>query len=89
MDTKFTSGPWTFIIEDGDSHIMANSNSIMCDMQYYPWVPQNTYDWHLIAAAPDLYGALEYMLAVCPAIDDIGEEAIEEARQALAKARGK
>jgi hypothetical protein len=31
----------------------------MCDETYYPWVPDNMADWHLIAAAPDLYEASE------------------------------
>lgn len=36
----------------------------------------------------ELLAALEYILAVCPAIDDIGEEARNEARVAIAKAKG-
>lgn len=43
---------------------------------------------NLIAAAPDMLEALEYLMAVCSAIDDIGEEARSEARAAIAKAKG-
>ena len=42
----------------------------------------------LIAAAPDLLAALRYMVEVCPAIDQVGEEAHDQARAAIAKAEG-
>jgi len=42
----------------------------------------------LIAAAPDLLEALQYMLEVCPAIDKQGEEAHQLANAAIAKATG-
>jgi hypothetical protein len=29
---------------------------------YYPWVPSNEADWHLMAAAPDLLAALKDLL---------------------------
>jgi hypothetical protein len=55
-----TPGPWLF--EKGeDRHIRASGQpgSLMCDAQYYPWVPGSDADWHLIAAAPDMLVALE------------------------------
>lgn len=42
----------------------------------------------MIAAAPDLLEALKYMLEVCPAINNQGEEAHCKARAAIAKAEG-
>ena len=42
----------------------------------------------LIAAAPDLLEALEYMLETCPGIDNVGDEARKQARAAIAKAKG-
>ena len=41
---------------------------------------------HLIAAAPDLLEALQYMFAVCPAINHQGEEAHQQASAAITKA---
>lgn len=45
---------------DGDKYLRdADGNSLMCDMNYYPWTPNSESDWQLIAAAPDLLAALE------------------------------
>ena len=56
-----TPGPWRLHFdEDHVRHIKTDTTpgSLMCDMQYYPWCPDNLDDWHLIAAAPDLLAAL-------------------------------
>lgn len=93
-ETKFTPGPWSVT----DSHypsfkeISGPSFGIKCVMwatdltedEYH----KRSADLNLIAAAPDLYEALEYVLNVCPAIDPSGEDAHEKAKAALAKARG-
>lgn len=56
MSAKHTKGPWELRFRDGDRHIYsADGNSLMCDMQYYPWCPENDADWSLIAAAPTMY----------------------------------
>lgn len=61
--SKYTPGPWRVSYEHGTTQIRtANNESIMCDETYYPWVPKNDADWHLIAAAPDLLEALEWAL---------------------------
>jgi hypothetical protein len=65
-------------------------------MTYYPWVPENDADWHLIAAAPDLYEALDDVLELENNTSPFGgelqqdriERTLEAARAALAKARG-
>ena len=57
--TKFTPGPWRVSYERNVMTINAADKSLMGDETYYPWVPDNDADWHLIAAAPDLYAALE------------------------------
>lgn len=59
-ESKFTPGPWIFGAK-GDWTISsaAHSGSLMGNASYYPWVPENKADWHLIAAAPELYEALE------------------------------
>ena len=82
MAAKFTPGTWVFSVSDKRREIRANSESLMCDEAYYPWTPSNHYDWHLIAAAPDLYKALEMALEYLPSY------ASNTALDALAKARG-
>lgn len=60
-ERKWTPGPWVVKFSHGDTAIYMDGECTMCDMTYYPWVPENINDWHLIAAAPDLYEALEAM----------------------------
>jgi len=76
---KWTKGPWSFVVEDGDRKIVAPStderlrtrDTLMCDTAYYPWCPDSDADWHLISAAPDLLEALQGALK---ALDAIGDE---------------
>jgi hypothetical protein len=84
---KHTLGPWEFRKENPWT-IFADGDSIMGNRDYYPWVPTKEADWLLIAAAPDLLEALEYMVNTCPAIDPSGEDAHTHARYAIAKATG-
>ena len=89
---KWTPGPWCVKYEGGDTKLVMGDGRIhMCDMCYYPWVPENDADWHLIAAAPDLYEALEDMVDVVEYFMGLGvpNKETSEARAALAKARGK
>jgi hypothetical protein len=58
---SYTKGPWKLdtTSDAGNWHVRdADGNSLMCDEHYYPWVPDNIEDWHLIAAAPEMYEAL-------------------------------
>lgn len=91
-DTKFTPGPWEVKYKNGETQLLMSDGDIhMCNMHYYPWVPENDADWHLIAAAPDLYEALEraeYMLRQYGMRPEFYREVASEARAALAKARG-
>ena len=58
IQDKHTPGPWRIKHDHGSMHLKAADNtSLMCDETYYPWVPDNLSDWHLIAAAPDMLEA--------------------------------
>lgn len=66
-------GPWELCYEMGNSVIKtADGESIMCDMTYYPWVPEEEEDWRLIAAAPELLAALTECREACLSGDDHG-----------------
>ena len=67
---------WKIINEDG--------YEVMCDMTYYPSTPDRDM-WPLITAAPDLYEALESLLALQTVKEG---KAQRKALAALAKARG-
>lgn len=97
-DRKWTPGPWAVEYKHGTTRLVAGGEVTMCDETYYPWAPENDADWHLIAAAPELYEALKAMVYetthLSPEDDDgshwckISREALSNARAALAKARG-
>jgi hypothetical protein len=53
-----TPGPWAVEYKRGCTNLKTPSGVTMCDETYYPWVPDNDADWHLIALAPDLARAL-------------------------------
>jgi len=79
-EPKFTPGPWNadgvYVCDENDSEVA------LCDGDN--WEPNS----YLIAAAPELYEALEAMLDLVRAEND-GELLIaHEAKAALAKARG-
>lgn len=83
--SKHTEGPWEIDtygnLKVGKDYVRFTGLCLSSGQEAYA----NT---RLIAAAPELLEALKYMLAVCPAIDEIGEEARLEARAAIAKAIG-
>ena len=95
-DKKWTPGPWYVEYKHGTTRLIADRIVTMCDETYYPWVPDNDADWHLIAAAPDLYDALEVLLSHVETSEDVGNEVwiethhkhVDAALKALAKARG-
>lgn len=84
--------------KEGQRHIRSSvsGESIMCDEHYYPWVPDDSEYWHLFAAAPELFAALEELYAVvkgeCPSLlnEDSGGDAelSLEIESVLTKARG-
>ena len=93
-DMKFTPGPWAVEIgpgrpEDG-TVVEVLSKSGECIADVYVAADSHVADADLIAAAPDLYDALEAMLEADDAEDfEAFSVAIVAARAALAKARGK
>lgn len=87
--SKHTPGPWTVVVEDGDTYLRApptksgcRYHSLMCNAQYYPWISLTPADWKLVAAAPDLLAALYNMLEDGDATDR------QAALAAIAKAEG-
>lgn len=90
-ERKWTPGPWKWV--EGKGTWRGSIEPDVCDFgddtQYYPTEgePPNEANAHLIAAAPDLYDALEALL-VTKAPDFIPSRLWDDARAALAKARG-
>lgn len=85
-------GPWRFNKQMDEPWTIsdARGHSLMGDTQYYPWVPGDEADWHLIAAAPDMLASLREVLAYFDAPDDgcLSDEALNRARAAVARAVG-
>jgi hypothetical protein len=103
MKTQHTPGPWLLVEECGERKIVAppkdqrlsTRQTLMCDMNYYPWCPEEVADWRLIAAAPDLLEALKELAALdfgALVTTDDDERRIDlvarRARAAIAKATG-
>ena len=87
MSEKFIPGPLRFTTEDGYSYLRdEQGNSIMCNMNYYPWAPDEEEYWHLFAAAPELLAAAKLALEDC--CDLIETKAGNALRAAIAKADG-
>lgn len=83
-DTKFTPGPWTFdTSEEWPMSIGSQSDDVLfgCGCCGSPNLSRD--DAHLIAAAPDLYEALEDVM-----LNGIDGNNITRVAAALAKARG-
>lgn len=68
----FTPGPWVVADGPGDfttsyvRSIRAGNTLIMDDENYNRIVPKNSMDWHLIAAAPELYDIVKKLIEHCP-----------------------
>jgi hypothetical protein len=93
VSAKYTPGPWLLVGNDyGDREIIANGKALMCDTQYYPWCPDDSADWSLIAAAPELLEALQKVESACSSSDSAlslslaMDALIEEIRAAIQKA---
>lgn len=83
---KWTPGPWFVRYIGGETQLVMGDGDVhMSDMHYYPWVPENNADWHLIAAAPDLFEALE---ACAVLADENGMVNGVNILAALSKAKG-
>ena len=81
-------GPWQYKASLGDCWTVhdCDGNAIMGDEQYYPWVPIESDQWRLIAAAPELLESLVDLVALYPL--DSTDAIITSARAAIAKATG-
>lgn len=86
-ETKFTEGEWSFNYNGELCKITINGNVGMYMLQYYPRIPSNIYDWHLMASSPRLYEALDNLVAHALA-GGVTMGDIEKAQDALAQARG-
>ena len=95
-ETKFTKGDWQarkgFIMVslplcgEAEAHIIDGPDNM--DIAYLPkGYPNSKANAHLIAAAPELYEALEAMVKITETYCDEPDE-VDVARAALAKARG-
>lgn len=93
QETKHTPGNWSVKDREYRSYIKSGGVIVAhCDegsnKSLWPNTQERLANASLIAAAPELLAALEYMIEVCPAIDPQGEDAHERARAAIAKAKG-
>ena len=89
-DTKFTPGPWAWGNEDWSDQWFLQPGVLIID--YDGGGPSGSDEFdaanaHLIAAAPDLYAALDGLLGLLDA-GSLYEPQAYAARAALAKARG-
>ena len=86
-------GPWNWKWDEGDRKLYnANGRCIMCDTSYYPWTPQTDEEWSLIAAAPEMFEALQKFLAL-KGSQDVGveidwSEAFDMTERAIRKVGG-
>lgn len=80
---KWTPGPWTAYSFNGNWFVAFESDDSGPALRVGSWFGQREANATLIAAAPDLYEALELMVSKVP----FGDEP-EYALRALAKARG-
>ena len=85
MSTKFTPGPWLFV-EDGDgAKVLLGTEANIISGKNIIYMNDDLHNSRLIAAAPELYEALEAMLS------EYGEYAglsTDLAVDALRKGRG-
>jgi hypothetical protein len=86
--TKHAPGPWEVVEQDNNEDIYFIEPNVAIIERCVNDPSSDIANARLIAAAPDLLDALQYMLEVCPAIDQQGEEAHQQARAAIATATG-
>jgi len=58
-----TPGPWGLDYTGGDTKLLAGRETLMCDMTYYPWCPENQSDWLRIALVPSMEAQIERLTA--------------------------
>lgn len=87
--TQHTPGPWELVKQEDDFEIKHKVYFIGSVYDFNQF-PENEANARLIAAAPDLLEALEYMIeeATSGQFSNPSEEEIQKARAAIAKAKG-
>ncbi|MCP1243011.1 hypothetical protein [Acetobacter lambici] len=88
-EAKFTPGPWR--VRFGNiGHVTAENGALVSKCQRLTSLCNLQANARLIAAAPDLYGALERVVNVSAEIAPEAQDAnvFADARAALAKAQG-
>lgn len=104
MNTKWTPGPWVVVADESAAQvkgfpcIYANNYTIVGTEGMYGDIDTDFANAHLIAAAPDLYEALEFAMTIANGSIDPTSSNIElrsnlvrireRSIAALAKARG-
>jgi hypothetical protein len=83
---KHTPGPWKYE-EETQTIRSTPSNHWLASMDSWDGAVDHAADARLIAAAPEMLEALEYILAWTPQGWDV-EKARDMARNAIAKAKG-
>lgn len=78
-NSRHTPGPWQFVEQEGERKIIAADKITMCDTDYYPWCPDRTADWQLIAAAPELLDELKRMRRAYVSLLETGRDRIIQA----------
>lgn len=100
-DPKFTAGPWDIAAWNDDSEhqgqvsavTQSDEERVICEFLKSESGESQTANAHLIAAAPEMYAALEELLAwqngpPLPTWEEKHNAAVSQAYAALAKARG-
>jgi len=92
-ESKHTKGPWHWEYSDGLRKRLTTVGSDVFTAaltdDYFPYVDIDEPDANLIAAAPELLEALEFALQQTGCDGDLcTEDWHEEARKAIAKAKG-
>ena len=86
-EPKFTPAPW-FITANKLNVKNVNLDKLICFTSNETTYNESEANANLIAAAPDLYEALVGVLKLWDATIGSEEDAIKQARKAIAKARG-
>jgi hypothetical protein len=95
LSAKHTPGPWRVeVCSNGILSVQHPAGYVVDDIDCGSDDPCSIHDAHLIAAAPDLYSAVQKLLDVEGIVDPTTDECIAieeakaEARAAIKKARG-
>ena len=97
METKFTPGPWIFYADlpstEPNWHLVTTANKlrVLANVHIEPRSAMDLANARLIAAAPELFEALEWALRQIDVVmieTEAAQQRYDAARAALAKATG-